>query len=119
MNSKFLQALVDFFYLILTSVDFGIGGTRHIKFPLITQQESHTTSCNSNLKCLKQGNKNRNFVLNREGKSVIFVLNRVRVGGAGPYLPTQGYIEYPPPPQEKGRKKSKRVCNSKSLQVSL
>ena len=36
-------------------------------------------------------------VLNRVGKSAIFVLNRVRVWGAGPHLPTQGYIEYPPP----------------------
>ena len=25
------------------------------------------------------------------------VLNRVRIRGAGPHLPTQGYIEYPPP----------------------
>ena len=30
-------------------------------------------------KCLKQGIKNRNSVLNRVGKSAIFVLNRVRV----------------------------------------
>ena len=29
--------------------------------------------------CLKQGIKNRNSVLNRAGKSAIFVLNRVRV----------------------------------------
>ena len=50
------------------------------------------------VKCLKQGIKNRNSVLNRVGKSAIFVLNRVRVWGAGPHLPTQGYIEYPPPP---------------------
>ena len=27
----------------------------------------------------------------------IFVLNRVGVWGAGPHLPTQGYIDYPPP----------------------
>ena len=40
--------------------------------------------------------KNRNSVLNGVGKSVIFVLNRVTVWGAGPHLPTQGYIEYPP-----------------------
>ena len=39
---------------------------------------------------------NRNSVLNRVGKSAIFVLNRVRVWGAAPHLPTQGYIEYPP-----------------------
>ena len=31
------------------------------------------------VKCLKQGIKNRNSVLNRVGKSVIFVLNRVTV----------------------------------------
>ena len=31
------------------------------------------------VKCLKQGIKNRNSVLNRVGKSAIFVLNRVRV----------------------------------------
>ena len=37
------------------------------------------------------------------GKSSIFVLNRVRVWGAGPHLPTQGYIEYPPPPPGGGR----------------
>ena len=50
------------------------------------------------VKCLKQGIKNRNSVLNRVRKSAIFVLNRVRYGGpAGPHLPTQGYIEYHPP----------------------
>ena len=49
--------------------------------------------------CLKLGIKNRNSVLNRVGKSAIFVLNRVRVWGAEPHLPTQGYIEYPPPPE--------------------
>ena len=49
------------------------------------------------VKCLKQGIKNRNSVLKRVRKSPIFVLNRVRVCGAGPLLPTQGYIEYPPP----------------------
>ena len=79
----------------MTSVDFGID-TRHIKLPLITQQESHTTSCNRNFRCLKQGIKNRNSVLKRVGKSVLFVLNRVRVRGAWPHLPTQGYNEYPP-----------------------
>ena len=47
--------------------------------------------------CLKLGVKNRDSVLNRVGtKSAIFVLNRVRVLGAEPHLPTQGYIEYPP-----------------------
>ena len=49
-------------------------------------------------KCLKQGIKNRNSVLNRVGKSAIPVLNRVRVWGTAPHLPTHGYIEYPPPP---------------------
>ena len=39
--------------------------------------------------CLKLGIKNRNSVL-----------NRVRVWGVEPHLPTQGYIEYPPPPRE-------------------
>ena len=48
---------------------------------------------------LKLGIKNRNSVLNRVGKSAIFVLNRVRVCGAEPHLPTQGYIEYPPHPR--------------------
>ena len=48
-------------------------------------------------KCLRLGIKNRNSVLNRVGKSAIFVLNRVRVWGAAPHLPTQGYIELPPP----------------------
>ena len=48
-------------------------------------------------KCLKLGIKNQNSVLNRVGKSAIFVLNRVRVWGAEPHLPTQGYIEYSPP----------------------
>ena len=48
--------------------------------------------------CLKQGIKNRNSALNRAGKSAIFVLNRVRVLGAGPHLPIQGYIKYPTPP---------------------
>ena len=50
------------------------------------------------VKCLKQGIKNRNSVLKWVGKLAIFVLNRVRVWGAAPYLPTQGYVEYPPPP---------------------
>ena len=50
------------------------------------------------VKCLKQGIKNRNSVLNRVGKSAIFVLNRVRVWGAAPHLPTQGYSEFPPSP---------------------
>ena len=48
------------------------------------------------INCLKQGIKNRNSVLNRVGKSAIFVLNRIRIWGAAPHLPTQGYIEYPP-----------------------
>ena len=48
------------------------------------------------VKCLKQGIKNRNSVLNRVRKSAIFVLNRVRVREARPHLPTQGYVEYPP-----------------------
>ena len=38
------------------------------------------------LNVLKKGIKNRNSAL-----------NRVRVRGAGPHLPTQGYIEYFPP----------------------
>ena len=38
------------------------------------------------VKCLKQRIKNRNSVLNREGKSAIFVLNRARVWGARPHL---------------------------------
>ena len=42
------------------------------------------------IKCPKQG------IKNRVGKSAIFVLNKVRVWGATPRLPTQGYIEYPP-----------------------
>ena len=37
------------------------------------------------VKCLKQGIKNRNSVL-----------NRVKVRGAGLHLPTQGFIVYPP-----------------------
>ena len=48
------------------------------------------------VKCLKRGIKNRNSVLKWVGKSAIFVLNRVRVWGAAPHLPNQGYIEYPP-----------------------
>ena len=47
-------------------------------------------------KCLKQGIKNRNSVLNRVRKSAIFVLNRV--SGTAPPPPTQGYIDNPPPP---------------------
>ena len=50
------------------------------------------------LKCLKQGIKNRNSVLKWVVKSAIFFLNRVRVWGAAPHLPNQGYIEYSPPP---------------------
>ena len=48
--------------------------------------------------CLKLGIKDQTSVLNRVGKSAIFVLIRVRVWGAEPHLPTQGYIEYQPPP---------------------
>ena len=75
MNSKLLQAL-----------DFGID-TRHVKFPLITQQESHTTSCNRNFECLNKGIKNRNFVFNRVGKSpypppYLDVLSRDKRDGA-------------------------------------
>ena len=40
---------------------------------------------NIDFRWLKQGIKNRNSVL-----------NRVRVWGAAPHLPIQGYIEYPP-----------------------
>ena len=73
----------NFYKLLLINIDFPVDligiDTRHIKFPLITQQESHTISCSRNFKRLKQGIKNRNSVLNRVGKSVIFVLNRVRV----------------------------------------
>ena len=44
--------------------------------------------------CLNRpGNENRNSVLNRVGKSAIFVLNRVY---EGPGCTTQGYIEVPP-----------------------
>lgn len=53
--------------------------------------------------CLKQSIEfiifclnHRNSVLNVVGKLAIFVLIRVRVWGAGPHLPTPGYIEYPP-----------------------
>ena len=52
--------------------------------------------------CLKLGIKNRNSVLNWVRKSAIFVLNRVRVRGAELHLPTQGYIEVPPPPRGLG-----------------
>ena len=58
------------------------------------------------IKCLKQGIKNQNSVLNRVGKSAIFVLNRVRVWRAFSHLPTEGYIEYPPPPTTHPRKAS-------------
>ena len=37
-----------------------------------------------------------NSVLNRVGKSAIFVLNRVRVWGAEPHLPTQDISSTPP-----------------------
>ena len=42
----------------------------------------------------KLGIKNRNSVLTRVGKSAIFVLNRVKVWGAEPHLPTQGWGRY-------------------------
>ena len=47
--------------------------------------------------CGQPGYVFRNSVFNRVGKSAIFVLNRVRVIGALPHLPTKGYIEYPLP----------------------
>ena len=43
-----------------------------------------------------------NSVLNRVGKSAIFVLNRVRVWGAEPHLPTQDISSTPPPPRVEG-----------------
>ena len=43
-----------------------------------------------------------NSVLNRVGKSAIFVLNRVRVWGAEPHLPTQDISSTPPPPGVEG-----------------
>ena len=48
---------------------------------------------NIRVKCLKQGIKKSKFCQGI-GKSAIFVLNRVRVRGTAPHLPTQGYIEY-------------------------
>ena len=65
------------------------------------------------VKSLKQGIKNRNSVLNRVGKSAIFVLNRVRVWGAAPHLPTQRYIEYPP--GGGANKYSKNQCSTKGM----
>ena len=41
---------------------------------------------------------------------MIFVLNRVRVCGAGPHLPTQGYIEYPPPPRPHMTPSARDIC---------
>ena len=46
--------------------------------------------------CLKLGIKNRNSVLNRVGKSAVFVLNRVRVQGAKPHLPHPRIYRVPP-----------------------
>ena len=74
--------------LILTSIDFGID-TRHIKFPLITQQESHTTSCNRNFKCLKQGRKISDICL-KQGQGM-------RGRAAPPH--TRIYRVPPPPPR--------------------
>ena len=73
-------------YLILPSIDFGIDTIDYTK-----KKATQLVTA-----CLKLGIKSRNSVLNRVGKSAIFVLNRVRVCGAGPRFPTQGYIEYPP-----------------------
>ena len=56
------------------------------------------------VKCLKQGIKNRNSVLNRVGKSAVFVLNRVRVGqgmrgwAAPPHPKIYRVPTHPPPP---------------------
>ena len=65
-------------------------------------------------KCLKQGIKNRNSVSNRVGKSAIFVLNKVKVIGAGPNLPTQGYIEYPPGCRERQKRRNSSVLYHKT-----
>ena len=51
-----------------------------IDFSIFVQQNFYKLLLiNIRVKCLKQGIKNRNSVLNRVGKSAIFVLNRVRV----------------------------------------
>ena len=71
------------------------------------------------VKCLKQGIKNRNSVLNRVGTSAIFVLNRVRVWGTGPHRPTQGYIEFSPPPPGCTHSLSLvRHCNGKAWWIT-
>ena len=91
--AKFLQALTC--KLLLSFVDFGID-TRHINFYwLHNKKATQFVTALFNL-CLKHGIKNRSSVLNKVGKSAIFVLNRVRVWGAGPHLPTKRYIEYLP-----------------------
>ena len=64
---------------------------------------------NIDFRWLKQGIKNRNSVVNRVGKSAIFVLNRVRVWGAATHLPTQGYIEYPPSPRAHSKERHFRI----------
>ena len=59
--------------------------------------------------CLKLGIKNWNSVLNRVGKSAIFVLNRVRVWGAEPHLPTQDISSTPPDTDTEGALESVRI----------
>ena len=78
----------------MTSVDFGID-TRHVKFPLITQQSSYTWY-GFGLNVSNRVSKIRNSVLNRLGKSAIFAAWPSYPGRAEQHLPTQRYIEYFP-----------------------
>ena len=62
---------LSFFVLIRVSIFQFLDDTQQNFYKLLL--------INIRVKCLKQGIKNRNSVLNRVGKSAIFVLNRVRV----------------------------------------
>ena len=56
-----------------------------------------------------------NSVLNRVGKSAIFVLNRVRVWGAEPHLPTQDISSTPPPRGGRLQNQERRWIHSHSV----
>ena len=70
---------LSFFVLIRVSMFQFLSSTGYLFLDDKQQNFYKLLLINIRVKCLKQGVKNRNSVLNRVGKSAIFVLNRVRV----------------------------------------
>ena len=70
---------LSFFVLIRVSIPQFLSQTGYLFLDDKQQNFYKLLLINILVKYLKQGIKNRNSVLNRVGKSAIFVLNRVRV----------------------------------------